>query len=498
MANPFEIYQEKIDQFNRSYGVQFSFEKYERQLKKINNASSLFSLSLGVHAEDIAYRLALLNLYRECVDQVIDKKSKGINQANLFNDFEKLMDSYREYCKQNQKKAPSKNGGWESGVDVVDSMLEKISDIQPNKAEYVKNSYFAGRLRLRDMRANLAKIEEAENLTPELLSQAFVYTGALSNVVENRSFWWKATHWIQNNAEQRDLKSFNHFLSKHVSNTELFETAKKLSLEQPINEIRIQLEKSKNGIRAKEQSQNKNNRKEKIAIKDIDPQNEIKKNNQKQKASPPKKLTPPKKIDQKKGAELFADEILKIDVQAEILEILDKSKMPAKTAVANNLVYPSAIGQAMDIWKKFSQATSAEAMEQIMQKSSVEMFKSVFKNLNLFQLNPQDKVVAAQKITNVILAQYSPATVEKSYTKYTDHYAVQKETAEIQQFLITGSAIPGAREEDYDNLMNDVQSELEANRTRINLNNLDEKVNSEPKAPMIQDRDKTVSMNIKK
>lgn len=212
MAGTFDKYQEALNQFNAKYGVNYKFEMYETQVLKIKNLQSTFVSHSKTKVENIVYRSMLTSFYKECVDNMIERKIDRINYADFIGDFESLMDNYREYCKENGKEAPSAKGGWKKDVEIVEAIEAKIKDVKEDIGEYTKEKYLSGNLRLRDMRAALETMKNGEAVSKEQLATAIAYQKALKSTVKERSFFWKVFHPIRNNAEQRDLNVINAFL----------------------------------------------------------------------------------------------------------------------------------------------------------------------------------------------------------------------------------------------------------------------------------------------
>ena len=213
MAGKFDKYQDALNQFNTRYGVNFNFEKYETAALRMSNLQSFFAVDGRITPENNTYRGAFLNLYRETVENQINKKSDVVvDPAALLTDFDKLMDCYREYSKKNNRKAPSKNGGWKNSAEVAEAMQNRIQDINSDKASFIKDEYLAGRFPLRTMRADLERMRKSDQLSAEALSRAIVYLRALDKVVNERTTWWRVTHWIRNRAEKRDLQAVENFV----------------------------------------------------------------------------------------------------------------------------------------------------------------------------------------------------------------------------------------------------------------------------------------------
>ena len=83
MANKYESYETRLKGFNNKYKVNFSFEKYASQSLRQKNLSPALQGVRGIGNENRAYRNALLNIYKECVENMMQKKC--IRLATLTN-----------------------------------------------------------------------------------------------------------------------------------------------------------------------------------------------------------------------------------------------------------------------------------------------------------------------------------------------------------------------------------------------------------------------------
>ena len=127
MPKKFEKYDSAVKQFNQNHGVNFSFERYETKRGQTGHMRSFFlSGNKKISVEDFAYRAVMTELFKESVESMMVNKVKSVDHSALVKDFDKLMDIYREYCKETGENKPSKNGGWTSGVKVVEELQEKI------------------------------------------------------------------------------------------------------------------------------------------------------------------------------------------------------------------------------------------------------------------------------------------------------------------------------------------------------------------------------------
>ena len=251
MAGTFDKYQEALDKFNAKYGVNYKFEMYETQVLKIKNLQSAFVSRSKSKPEDLVYRGMFTSLFRECVDNMVERKIGMIDHVDLLGDFDALMDNYREFCKENGKEAPNKKGGWKSDVQVIEAIQEKIKDVKTDIGEYTKEKYLSGKLRLRDMRASLDTMKSANTVSVDQVATVIAYQKALKSTVKERSFLWKVFHPIRNNAEKRDLKAVEAFLDGARSKNPLeYSEAMILAAEKTVYNINAKLERAKENLKA--------------------------------------------------------------------------------------------------------------------------------------------------------------------------------------------------------------------------------------------------------
>jgi hypothetical protein len=192
MANKYESYETRLKGFNNRYKVNFSFEKYASQSLRQKNLSPALQGVRGIGNENRAYRNALLNLYKECVENMMQKKYESFNPSELLKDFEKLMNGYRDYCSDKKKRAPEVNGGWK-GTEAVDAMKETLRIMDPkDKAKYAERQYWSGQLRLRDMKKFVQDNPAIARgkATLEQVAMLETYRTALLNIIENRAQGW--------------------------------------------------------------------------------------------------------------------------------------------------------------------------------------------------------------------------------------------------------------------------------------------------------------------
>ena len=223
MANKFEAYEKFVKSFNDKYKVNFSFEKYEKQSLKSKSTATALVGKNDIVKENLAYRNALLNVYKECVENMMNNKYKTFAPGQLAKDFEKLMGNYRSYCEEKGKAAPDLNGGWKNTKETVDDMRSTLNAMEPNKVEYTKEKYLSGQLRLRDIKRDvqdMVRRGEHAILSVEDLATAMVYGDVLNSAKEERTLLWKLNpfNWAKMRAENRFSKAIGELLNINMEN----------------------------------------------------------------------------------------------------------------------------------------------------------------------------------------------------------------------------------------------------------------------------------------
>ena len=221
MPGKYEKYENRLKNFNNKYKVNFSFESYDSQSLKEKNLATPLKGVKGISRENLKYRNAFLNIYKECVGNMVDKKLNTFRPEELVQEFEKLMTDYRQYCSENGETAPEVNGGWR-GTENMDAMRTTVNSIRSPRVARESERYLSGELRVRDVRSYVRGLAENNgsmgNLSPEELANIMVYREAIKNAVESRPFWWKIIHPFKNNAEQKAVGVLNDLVIINVQN----------------------------------------------------------------------------------------------------------------------------------------------------------------------------------------------------------------------------------------------------------------------------------------
>ena len=134
--------------------------------------------------------------------------------------------------------------------------------------------------------------------------------------------------------------------------------------------------------------------------------------------------------------------------------------------------------QIMPHWITFEKSTTNQAKEEDIKRESITLLKML--DVNLYgitsTMEPKDRIVALQKVANVFMRNFSPATSDVKYYKYLDNYFVQNAPLEEIQNIIGNQA-------DVEAVMESACKELGVEKTKVYLpelsNNKDELKNSD-------------------
>ena len=218
MPGKYENYESRLNRFNNKFKVNFSFESYDSQSLKEKNLATPLKGVKGISRENLKYRNAFLNIYKECVQNMVDEKLNTFKPEELVQEFEKLMGDYRRYCNDNGETAPDVNGGW-TGTEHMDAMRDTVNSIRSPRVAHESERYLSGELRVRDVRAYVRGLAgNIRNLSAEELANVMVYREAINNAVESRPFWWKIIHPFKNNAEQKAVGVLDELVSINMAN----------------------------------------------------------------------------------------------------------------------------------------------------------------------------------------------------------------------------------------------------------------------------------------
>ena len=217
MADNFAEYQDRLDEFNSKYSLNFNLGEFDVKARGLSEFGSDKVL-------DPLYKNTFVSLYKKvfnnCVDTLIN--SSKADPTQFLEDFEKVMQCYREVCVKEGRAAPSPNGGWKNPSEPVNIIKKELETVSDNKIKYAEQRYLNGELRIRDMRNYVHVLSENYQYIPKEerikhLSTIHCYTEALKNANAQRSFLWKVFHLPRYLGEQRAIDKFQKYLTPRIA-----------------------------------------------------------------------------------------------------------------------------------------------------------------------------------------------------------------------------------------------------------------------------------------
>lgn len=196
MALDYTQFQPQVEEFNKKYGVNFSFNTFK------NNAYAALVLEQIDH-QNLAYKMTVKDLYRKLAISAISKNTKPTFNNEMLKDFEEmLMKPFRTAAQAEDLDFPIEYAGM-SELEGYRLIHETISNVPRSVTELYKSDYKNGRLSISQMRSFTESLS-ADDLTAQDAITAIRHANALKMTHRERSFWWKLFHPFRSNAESRD------------------------------------------------------------------------------------------------------------------------------------------------------------------------------------------------------------------------------------------------------------------------------------------------------
>ena len=127
---------------------------------------------------------------------------------------------------------------------------------------------------------------------------------------------------------------------------------------------------------------------------------------------------------------LFDDDGFKKSTEDSLLSAVDKSKFTAKKTIIKPMLYAPLTFEAMKFNQKYdnyvADESSKEELENMVAEQAKAMYKVAFTKLMAFKLDLKDRIVAAQKITDLVLNSATPVAFnQKDFGKYGKNFALK-------------------------------------------------------------------------
>ena len=157
---------------------------------------------------------------------------------------------------------------------------------------------------------------------------------------------------------------------------------------------------------------------------------------------------------------LFEDDGFKKSTEDSLLSAVDKSKFTAKKAIIKPMLYTPLTFEAMKFNQKYdnyvADESSKEEFEGMIAAQAKAMYKVAFTKLMAFKLDLKDRIVAAQKITDLVLNSATPVAFKQNeYGKYGNNFALKNDECVREALVENGIAVD-------ENALNEAKIELDA------------------------------------
>jgi hypothetical protein len=440
-----------------------SQEEEARALKKLNDSIQLFNDNYGVSADIVVFEGAtnkksanrifidtFKNLLKQAIQsQVPNKKLRIVSMRDAFE--RDVVEPYRRFSIQKaaenevgqiQEKLPDVNAGL--NTDELWGQLDKtLDDIYYEKIDLVVNDYKNGSPRIRDMlRETKTILGEQGEISHDNVKKIASYAAALKRVNESRSGPWRFFHYFRNKAEKREASNIAKLLNERMGDPNAYQNALK-EMTDPTGKIeRLKEEARANrGVKLILSDTSKEKRKadkvEKPKIKEEKVQLSI------EDEEPPQIIKEEEKIPgNERLYKLLDNKSFELNLKDEIwktLKLKETMSLDKKSVVEQ--IYKPLLANAKNINEDYmkleNEGKDVEEIGEKLEDSAKLMFTEAYLNLENFRLDPKDRVVAAQKITDLMLNQLTVIGFKKDqFGKYGENCGVEKEddVLELLQF----------------------------------------------------------------
>jgi hypothetical protein len=123
------------------------------------------------------------------------------------------MDCFKAAYKEQGQELPK----WPKNSVLLEGTEKSMQDFPKDSISYIADKYLKGEVRLRDMRAFTEQLQKESSPVLNDVVQVLQCANAIQQVNEQRSFWWRVFHPIQNRAEQRNAKMMQEYVDKTLS-----------------------------------------------------------------------------------------------------------------------------------------------------------------------------------------------------------------------------------------------------------------------------------------
>ena len=453
--------QEIITKFQSDYGINFDLDRLVTDSRRFNYVEDvLMETNAGNDAG--TYKSVLRELLRSYMETKtsIETGKTDFDASNL--DLVKFVKDYEEMMAARNKESEQRNPNRKEYEGLRDTILltamdtlkpydKPLTDIWADRVLKGKISFeeFSAFADGEGQYVNENYSKDAHDALMSRADNVFLAAKAMEKIWEGRSIFWIIRHPVLAVRDYTYKKTLNDLAQNLFTQKDYtYPKSNVYSYTSMMGPVFEKMEKDAEAKRiAKEQREEKKAERQKnmSAQKEEDPKITI------------DMLLQKKAKTWKDSDELRRNESIKEAFKDGIANILEKcTDENARISLADN-AYTTMAHIADTFWDKFNNATDDKAKETTVQERAKSEFERAYKIIDRAPgMSTAEKLVAAQKITNLILVTVTPVASDDKYAQYADNYFLKNATIEDVQKL-TGI------NENVQDILNEAKFELGLN-----------------------------------
>ena len=178
MPTSFTYIQGSARKFNQKYGLDFSYEAFERKVRSYQNISGNFA-NIDGDMNHRFYKSTFSETYRKALTNFADRKIDSFNSEQFIRDYVEMMNKYKNTV--NEKETEIKK--WPAPSELVGKVQQDLREpkksIPDTKEEYIIKRYQSRELPIRKMREHVQEIVNSGEKDPAKFSTILAYANAL-------------------------------------------------------------------------------------------------------------------------------------------------------------------------------------------------------------------------------------------------------------------------------------------------------------------------------
>ena len=441
-----------------------SEEEKQKALKELNESIKRFNENYDVNADVSAYDNAtskknanaiFISEFKKILKQAIQNEgvNKNIRIVSMRAAYERdVIGPYRKYCidgasERELAKVKRNLPEVDAGLNTDEwwrQLGKSLDDIYWEKIDLVVNNYKNGSPRIRDMVANTKRIlANGRDINNDDIRLVASYAAALKRANESRRGFWRLLNYFRGNAELRESANIEKMLNERLGDPNAYSNALKemtdpngkIGLLKKESEVNRGLKLNFSAVtkeKPKEEKKEKRNEpdfseKEQVIVEETEI---ISKSNEEAVVPGNERLY--SLIKNKSFEEKIKDEIWKA------LKLKESITLDKKTVTDE--IYKPLLESVKDIneghFNLVNDGADSKTLEQNLKDAIIPLYSDAYLKLKNFNFKPVDHIVAAQKITNVMLNSLTVVGFEnETFGKFGDNYVVNNQTEEVIELL---------------------------------------------------------------